>query len=269
MESDFAMLTGNRPLNSPQSVARVIQILEALCASPAPISLAHLSRVLNAPKSSVAALLRGLAEADCVVASEGAYRLGPGAFGLGSALLEARRHLQSSDLVREGMRRLVDRSGETVLFAVRDSGGETMTYVDVIESRNSVRFAVAVGDRRPLYCTAGGRVLLATASEEEVQRYLDHLKPQQLTGNTETDRRRLAEAIAAAREKGVAQTVDQAADGVTGIASAIRDATGTAIGALIVAAPSSRLQARRDDLALLVLEAAAAISRSLGHRMSG
>jgi len=272
VESNFPMLTDNRPdtrqANSPQSVTRVIQILEALCASPTPISLAQLSRVLDAPKSSIAALLRGLAEADFVVAADGAYRLGPSAFGLGSALLEARRRLQSSDLVREGMRRLAERSGETVLFAVRDTGGETMTYVDVIESRNAVRFAVSAGDRRPLYCTAGGRVLLASESEEDLRRYLSHLKPQQLTAATEINKRRLAEAIAAAREEGVAQTVDQAADGVTGTASVIRDATGTAIGALIVAAPSARLKERGAKLAQLVREAAATISRSLGHRMA-
>jgi DNA-binding IclR family transcriptional regulator len=256
----------DRRLNSPQSVTRVIQILEALCASPTPISLANLSRVLKAPKSSIAALIRGLVEADFVVPSEGAYRLGPSAFGLGSALLEARRHLQSSDLIRDGMRRLANRSGETVLFAVRDANGETMTYVDAIESRNAVRFAVSVGDRRALYCTAGGRVLLASLTDEELQRYLDGLKPQQLTGKTETDKRRLAEAIATARQKGVAQTLDQATDGVTGTASAIRDATGTVIGALIVAAPSSRLLDRGAELVVLVSEEAAAISRSLGHR---
>lgn len=260
------MLTENRQLNSPQSVTRVIQILDALCASPTPVSLANLSRVLNAPKSSIAALLRGLADAGFVVALEGAYRLGPSAFGLGSALLEARRRLQSSDLVRDGMRRLADRSGETVLFAVRDAGGETMTYVDVIESRNAVRFSVSVGDRRPLYCTAGGRVLLAALTDEELRRYLNQLKPQQLTATTEIDKRRLAELIAAAREAGVAQTLDQAADGVTGTASAIHGASGTVIGALIVAAPSARLKERGAQLALLVREEAASISRSLGHR---
>jgi DNA-binding IclR family transcriptional regulator len=260
------MLNEDRHSSSPQSVTRVIQILEALCASPTPISLAHLSRVLNAPKSSIAALLRGLAEADFVVASEGAYRLGPSAFGLGSALLAARRLLQSSDLIREGMRRLVDRSGETVLFAVRDSGGETMTYVDVIESRNTVRFSVSVGDRRPLYCTAGGRMLLASLAQEDLLLYLNRLEPQQLTGTTEIDKQQLAEAIAAARERGVAQTIDQAANGVTGTASAIRDAAGTVIGALIVAAPSSRLQDRGAELTALVLEEAAAVSRSLGYR---
>jgi DNA-binding IclR family transcriptional regulator len=260
------MTADDRRLNAPQSVTRVIQILEALCASAKPMSLADLSRVLKTPKSSLAALLRGLAEEEFVVASEGAYRLGPGAFGLGSALTEARRRLQSSDLVREGMRRLAERSTETVLFAVRDEDGETMTYVDVIESRNTVRFAVSIGDRRPLYCTAGGRVLLAAGPKAEAQSYLRRLRPDRLTPHTETDKQRLAEAIAQARHADVAQTIDQAADGVTGTASAIHDATGGVIGALIVAAPSSRLQDRLTELARLVRAEAAAISRSLGYR---
>jgi DNA-binding IclR family transcriptional regulator len=259
----------DRRSNAPQSVTRVIQILEALCASSKPVSLADLSRVLGTPKSSLAALLRGLAEEGFVVAADSAYRLGPGAFGLGSALMEARRRLQSSDLVRDGMRRLAERSNETVLFAVRDEGGETMTYVDVIESRNAVRFAVSIGDRRPLYCTAGGRALLAAGSQEELQRYLRRLKADRLTDRTETDKRRLAEAIAEAHEAGVAQTFDQAAEGVTGTAAAIHDAAASVIGALVVAAPSSRLQDRRAELARLVRDEAAVISKSLGYRTPG
>jgi DNA-binding IclR family transcriptional regulator len=258
-------IADDRPVNAPQSVTRVIQILEALCASARPVSLADLARLLAMPKSSLAALLRGLAEIDFVAAADGAYRLGPGAFGLGSALLEARRRSQSPDLVRQGMQRLADRSGETVLFAVRDAGGDRMTYVDVIESRNAVRFIVARGDRRPLYCTAGGRALLAAGSADELHLYLDRVRPEPATAHTEVRKRRLAEAIAAAGEAGVAQTVDQAADGVTGTAAVIRDAGGAVIGALVVAAPSSRSQDLA-ELARLVRDEATAISRSLGYR---
>lgn len=263
------MLSHDPRTNSPQSVTRVIHILEALCASAGPVSLADLSRALDTPKSSLAALLRGLLLADFVVVSEGVYRLGPGAFGLGSALLEARRRLQSSELIREGMRRLAERSGETVLFAVRDADADTMTYVEVLESRNTVRFAVSAGDRRPLYCTAGGRVLLAAGSDDELRRYLKRLKPQSLTTKTERSKRKLTEIIGAIRETGVAQTVDQAADGATGTAAAIRDATGDVVGALVAAAPSSRLQDRIAKLARLVRQEATAISRSLGHRERG
>lgn len=261
------MRTDDRPVSSPQSVLRVIQILEALCESARPVSLADLSRALRTPKSSLAALLRGLAAAEFVVAADGSYRLGAGAFGLGSALLEARRRFQSSDLVREGMRRLAERSGETVLFAVREPDAATLTYVDVVESKNAVRFAVSVGDRRPLYCTSAGRVLLAAASDDELRRYLRALKPRRFTAHTEVDKRRLALLITRVRASGVAQTVDQAADGATGTAAAIRDAAGDAIGALVVAAPSSRSKARLAVLARLVREEAALISRSLGYRL--
>lgn len=260
------MPSDERGTQSPQSVTRVIRILEQLGASARPMSLADLARALDAPKSSLAALLRGLAEEDFVVAVEGAWRLGPGAFGLSSALLEARRRLQSSDLVRAGMRRLADRCGETVLFGVRDEDGETLTYVDVIESHQTVRFIVPVGDRRPLYSTAGGRALLAAGPEAELRRYLDRLKPEAFTPETLTGKRALAEAIAAARQAGAAQTIDQSSQGVTGTAAVIRDAAGTVIGALIVAAPSLRLADRLAELRRLVIEEAATVSRSLGYR---
>lgn len=257
---------GDRRAPPPQSVTRVVRILEALCASAAPVSLAGLARALDLPKSSLSALLRGLAEEDFVVAADGAWRLGPGAFGLASALTEARRRFQSSDLIRDGMRRLAERSGETALFGVLDEDARMMTYVDVVESRNAVRFAVSVGDRRPLYATAGGRALLAASDAGQAGAYLDDIRPEKLTAATETSRARLSESIDAARQAGFAQTFDQASEGVTGTASVIRDAGGAVIGALIVAAPSSRLRDRLDHLAELVREEAQAISRSLGYR---
>ncbi len=255
-----------RKATSPQSVTRVIRLLEALCASAAPLSLADLARALDTPKSSLAALLRGLAVEHFVVASEGVWRLGPGAFGLGSALVEARRRWPTPDLVRGALRQLTARTGETALYAVRDGDGETITYVDVVESANSVRFAASPGDRRPLYATAAGRALLAAGDEASLRRYLENLRPEALTGETETARPRLAEAIAEARVAGVAQTVDQAADGVTGTAAVIRDAAGNVLGALVAAAPSSRSQGRRIALAEMVLAEAEGLSRSLGYR---
>ncbi len=259
-----------RASSSPQSVTRVIRILEALCESARPLSLAELSRSIDAPKSSLAALLRGLADEHFVAAVDGAWRLGPGAFGLGSAILGARRHFPSAELIREGMRRLSDRADETVLFAIPDGevGGEagTLTYIDMVECRNAVRFSVALGDRRPLYATAGGRMLLSAQDDVAVARYLARAAPQRFTARTEVDAAALTASITAARRDGFAQTVDQAADGVTGTAALIRGVDGAVLGALIVAAPSQRTGERMTKLADMVCEEAAAISRTLGHR---
>jgi DNA-binding IclR family transcriptional regulator len=264
--SDTIPPAEDRRSHSPQSVTRVIRLLEALCARPGPASLAELGRELATPKSSLAALLRGLSDEGFVVPVDGGWRLGAGAFGLGSALLEARRRLQSSDLIRDGMRKLAAKCGETVLLGVRDPGGETMTYVDSIESRNPVRFAVSVGDRRPLYSTAGGRMLLAGMPDEVLRVYLEVLRPVKATPATETGKGALLAAITLARREGVAQTVDQAGEGVTGTAAPILDAADAVLGVMIVAAPSGRWQERRADLARMVRAEAELVSRSLGHR---
>lgn len=108
--------------------------------------------------------------------------------------------------------------------------------------------------------------MLSAWPDDALAAYLDALKPEQFTGQTETDKRELADAIAAARATGVAQTIDQAADGVTGTGAVIHDAHGSVIGAVVVAAPSSRMQEQRAALARLVRDEAAAISRSLGYR---
>jgi DNA-binding IclR family transcriptional regulator len=253
-------------MSAPQSVARIIGILETLCVRREPVSLAELSRSLETPKSSLSGLLSGLCELGLVAADSGTWRLAPGAFGLGSALLEARRELQTSDLIRQTMQHLAKLSGETVLFAVADEGGETLTYVDVVESRNSVRFSVAIGDRRPLYCTAAGRALLASLPEHQLDGYLRNLKPKNLTSRTVTSKRELAVRIRDAQERGVAQTIDQASEGVTGTAAVVRDAGGMVLGALTVAAPTERAAKLHEELARIVRDEADACSRVLGYR---
>ena len=263
------MRSPDRRTGAPQSVTRVIQLLEALCAASTPLSLAEMARELDMPKSSLAALLRGLGETGMVAIADGSYVLGPRAFGLGSALVEARRRVHSSDLVREGMRRLAEKTGETVLYAVLDRDGETLTYVDVVESQNAVRFASQIGDRRPLYCTAGGRALLAALPEDDVATYFKRLKPEPPAAATETNKRELAKAVDAVRKDGVAKTIDQAADGVTGIAAVIRNAAGDALGALILAAPTSRHPDGTYRLEQMVRDGANDISESLGFRAAG
>jgi len=265
-ESDLRKPGDGQYGRSPQSVMRVIRILETLSAAPKPMSLADLSRVLATPKSSLAALLRGLADASFVIGSDGTYRLGASAFGLGSALVEAGRNLQTPDLIREGLRRLAALSGETVLFAVRVEDGMNMAYVDRIEGRNPIRYTVSLGDRRPLWCTAGGRALLSSDTDEAVRQYLNRLRPERRTSKTETDRRQLLDAILHARETGGAQTDGEYTDGVSAFASVIRDASGATLGALIIAAPSPHAQGRSAHFTSLVLEEAQALSRSLGYR---
>ena len=252
---------------APLSVTRVLHILSALSAAEEPVTLARLSRALEVPKSSLISLLRGLVKANFVYFSDGAYRLGPSAFELGSALVDARRRFHISDEIREVMRDLSNRCGETVLFAVlnRDDA-TTMTYLDIVESRNPIRIAATIGGRRPLYCTAGGRMLLSSMPDEQVRRYLDIASLEKLNTHTEVSKTKLFKAVQLARKEEFSCVYDEVAEGISGIAALVSDGTGTAVGVLIVAMPTSRPADKGSRLVSLVRDAARAASRRLGYR---
>lgn len=250
----------------PLSVARVLQILGTLSRSEKPLGLAELSRRLDAPKTSLIGLLRSLAELNFVIFADGAYRLGGASFELASGVMASRQQQHMSEAIRVRMRELTKRSGETVLYAILNADDhDMMTYLDIIESRGAVRISVTVGDRSPLYCTAGGRVLLAGMPDAEVRDYLERASIKPLNRMTETDRPTLLHAVEQTRIDGVSTVIDEVIQGVTGMASPVRDSSGGVIGTLIIAGPTARMLAHDEELAVVVREAAEAISLDLGH----
>lgn len=252
----------------PLSVARVLQILKVLSRAEQPIGLAELSRRLATPKTSLIGLLRGLVDMNYVIFTDGTYRLGGSAFELANQVLSARQRLHMGDYVREGMNALCKRSGETVLYGiVTDEDPPAMTYVGVVESRSAIRISVGIGDRSPLYCTAGGRILLSAMSDEEVRRYLATAPLNQINSQTQTDPDTLFRLVLQAREEQFSCVADQMTQGITGMASPVRDSSNEAVGAVIMAGPTSRMMEDEAMLRSMVLESAQGISRSLGHHV--
>jgi len=250
----------------PLSVTRILQLLKALGMSDKPLSLAELSRQLAAPKTSLIGLLRGLVELNFVVFTDGSYRLGGSAFELASIMLGARQRLHLGDYTRAGMRDLARRSGETVLYAILNTDEPaTMTYVDMIESRGAIRISVGIGDRSPLYCTAGGRVLLAAMSDDSVRRYLSLAPLNSINPMTETDPDILFELIQRTCDEHFSCVSDEIVQGITGMAAPIRDSSCEVLGSLIIAGPTARMLEEKDNLKSIVLEVAQGISLSLGY----
>lgn len=251
---------------APLSVARVLQILKVLSLSDKPLGLAELSRQLGTPKTSLIGLLRGLVDMNYVLFSNGTYRLGGSAFELASSVLSARQRHHMGDYIRSGMTALSEKSGETVLYAIlTDEDPPTMTYVGLVESRGALRISVGIGDRSPLYCTAGGRVLLAGMTDEEVRDYLARTPLNSINSKTETNAKRLFKLVQEARSEDFASVADEMVQGVTGLAAPIRDSSARVLGALIVTGPTGRVAADEAELKSQVLEAAQGISLSLGY----
>lgn len=237
-----------------------MQILDILAEAGEGRTLASLSKEMGTPKSSVLNLLRSLTASGHVDHIEGFYHLGGESYRLASAILSKRRF---PEIARPTLKRLVDDIGETALIGVMSQEETALVYIDKIETRQSLRFAISIGDRRPLYCTAGGIILLAFQPESKTEDYIRDIKMEPLTPKSKATKKELRAAIEQARKDGYAINMDGATEGATGIAAPIFDSDGI-VATLSVAAPSARISERIDELLQHTQAAALEISRLMG-----
>ena len=248
---------------SPMAVARVLRLLRILADHPAGLALTPLCVAINAPKTSVLSLLRGLMAHGYLQHDDAIYGLGPESFSLGTSLVSAR----SLDVVAMPfLREAVARSGETALIARIDRTAGQLIYSPIIESTRTIRYAVPVGTTRPLFASSAGRVLLAFQDEAWRREYLQSTDLRAMTEHTVTDRKQLARIVEQIRVSGVAITIGEVTPDVAGFSAPIFEPGGGVNAALIVAAPIERGRAAAADLQRLVVELAANISRALGYR---
>ena len=242
-----------------QSAIRVLRTLEAV-AEHQPIKVGELARKWDQPKSTVQRCLVTLAEAGWIwqnPLSDGAWSLTAHAASIGRrvepALITA---------AQEPMRRLRDRTGETVHITVRD--GQDSVIVDRAESSQVLRIARPFGDKTAMYATASGRSMLSLLSSEEIESLIPQ-RPAALTSDTETDRQAIKELVEEARRQGYAVNRGQNELGVCAIAAPIGDLQGRPLGAIVLSVPSFRFDvADLDHWSGMVRESATQISRNLG-----
>jgi IclR family acetate operon transcriptional repressor len=164
-----------------QSVDRVCRILDLLQETVDGVTLVDVARATNLPKSSAFRYLWTLEEHRYVErdAESGLYQLGLGFVGMQSRHLEmlrARAH--------PWLEKLRDDLGETTNLGVLD--GNSVIYVDIVESRKSVRLAASRGSHDALHSTSLGKAIAAHLDEDRVRELLTHAGMPQRTPNTIT-----------------------------------------------------------------------------------
>jgi DNA-binding IclR family transcriptional regulator len=246
----------------PRSALRVMDILLTVAAEPEGLSLAKLSDRLKLPKTSVFSLLRALEGGGYLRNHDGRYTLGDQALKLGASLGQARSFPKCARPVLEWLARETE---ETILLGVLSEEGHEISYVDVIESEKPLRFAVRVGNRRPLYCTAAGKAMLAFSPKSFQTKYLAQTKFVKFTYDTST-KDELVAMFAEIRRRGVVFDANGIIDGATGIASPCFDEAGLVICSITIAGPTSRLLETRERIEQLTLKGAEQLSEILGYR---
>lgn len=241
----------------PRALFRVLRLLDTLAGTSESVSLSALSAQLGSPKSSLLNLLRPLVADGYLVLDGGQYRLGPRSFRLGARILS---RWTFPGLIQGQLEELWQKTGETVSLAVLDREASRVTYINIIESEQPVRYAMRVGMSAHLYCTAAGRLLLATAPPEWQEHYLKTTTLKAYTPRTVTSVKKLRELLRAIREQGYAVSIGESMLNSGAIAAPVHSPHGEVIGALTVGAPSERLEARQQELLSAVLETAAKAS---------
>lgn len=119
----------------------------------------------------------------------------------------------------------------------------------------------------PVYCTAMGKVLLASLPKPEQNTLIAELKLKRHTPNTITSKTELRAELNTLTEQGIAINDQEHTPGVHAIAAPIRDESGV-LAAICLAASTSRitLEEMVDHLTPHLLSTASHISARLGYR---
>ncbi|MEH6546525.1 MAG: IclR family transcriptional regulator [Sneathiella sp.] len=223
---------------SPQSVGRIFLIMESLTELPAGATLSELATKTDAPKTSLVGLLTGLTNEGYLLRDQsGRYFLGPQFLSLAMKAVAGRELVT---LVRPTLEKLSLDTGETAVLGALASDAELVTYLDRAESINPIRYAVSVGERRDLYCTAMGKLLLAFFDEPRLDKYLKKRR-RAFTPSTVTKAEDLKNELSYIRSQGLSYTQDERIDGASGIAAPIYSSEGEVIASLLIAGPSGRM----------------------------
>jgi len=146
-----------------RTVDRLASILEHVAHQPRGLSLSDLAKMLEAPKTSLHALVNGLVATGYLVEQGRRYFLGPGPFVLTLMVSPlAARRIRHADLVA-----LHAQIGQNILIGIQV--GDTLVYIDQAGDGPMMEFLAYSHRRRPLLTTATGKVILAGLPTAEMQ----------------------------------------------------------------------------------------------------
>jgi IclR family transcriptional regulator, KDG regulon repressor len=245
------------------SVAMAIRLLKAFSEEQAEIGVSALALRLGLAKSTVHRLAVTLVAEGMLEKNPQTdkYRLGIELFRLGTLV---RRRMDLPTEARPYLFELRERTHETVLLGI--PADADVMYVYHLESPQAIRMRSDLGARRPAFCTAVGRAILAFQPGDAIDQILaGPLRAR--TAKTVTDPQKVRDLLKAVRRVGYAIEDEESEAGMRAIAAPVRSAAGAVVGAVGVAGPRPRLSMKvLADIAGPLLEATAAISLRLGYR---
>lgn len=237
-----------------QVIARAAKILRALELYPAGQTITQLARETGLPRTTVHRLVTSLESQQMLTTGATGVKLGPAL-----ARLAASAHTDIVSLARPSMETLGRRTRETVDLCVYR--GSHAVSVSQFVSDQELRVVSAQGTAFPCHCTAHGKAILATFTDEKIQELLG-AHPDVRTDSTLSTLPAILENIREVRRLGYAVDRQEHARGVCGVGVYLQ------IGfhehyALSVAVPAMRFEEKFDLLLGSLMQCKAEIEASI------
>jgi IclR family acetate operon transcriptional repressor len=216
-------------------VDRAVDILVLVARSKHPLSASEVAVRLGLERTTVHRLMATLAASRLLRfdPDRRKYRIGVGAFELGTAYL----HAQMEDRVVE---RIVDELVNELKHTV-SLGALVDDEVVIMVARQSdqiVTINSRSGDRLAPHVSSIGKLFLAERSDADVRAFLTRVGMPRLTPHTITGLRAFLNELQEVRARGVAYAREEALLGVTSMAVPVRTPRGDIAAGLVVAPPA-------------------------------
>lgn len=244
-------------------IARAMDILKCLSKHPSGLTLTEVSREAKLHKATTARFLKALAEGG--FAAQGStgkmWKLGPTIVEISA------RAVDNTDirlLARPIMEEASRATNETVQLAIL--ADDAVVYVDKVEPYNlALKINTEIGSRRPVHCTALGKVLAAHLDPADIDRLLARLDLSRKTARTITEPDRLRAELARVRLEGIAVDDHEYNELVICAAAPVRDASGRVVAGLSISTFGIQSDsARFRDLKAAAVAAAIRVSAAMG-----
>jgi transcriptional regulator, iclR family len=184
-----------------QVLDRGLDLIERLATAENGMTISELVAETGLPKSTIHRILATFADRHYVEKNEetSVYSLGYKFVELASLYLNKIVLKTEAEPVMHTLAQVLH---ATTYLGVLENN-EVM-YLQRTEPRNSLRLYTSIGKREPLYCTALGKVLLASLPLKEFEHVAQHLSYEPYTPNSITNYEDLARDVMLVRKRGYA-----------------------------------------------------------------
>jgi IclR family transcriptional regulator, pca regulon regulatory protein len=219
-----------------QSLERGLAVIRAFGPNGSHLTLSEVARITGLTRAAARRFLLTLVDLGYMHTDGRLFSLGPRILELGYSYLAT---LGFAEVAAPHMEELVASVRESSSAAVLDD--DEIVYVVRVPTQRIMTVNIAVGTRFPAYPTSMGRVLLASLSADQLNRYLERLTPRPLTPKTVVDPDELRAIVQQVGAQGYAIVDQELEAGVRSVAAPIQDGKGAVVAAVNVSVHASRV----------------------------